>query len=96
MRQNIQPLSESKECAVLVKNRCECGYGNCKRRQGRAASTCCEEHNDLACCIEGTKHHQCQRRKMPTMQWLLHLKFRRLMLVLVPFVSNLAMAHILV
>ncbi|KAL3080171.1 hypothetical protein niasHS_013843 [Heterodera schachtii] len=82
------PLSESKECAVLVKSRCECGYGICKPRQGRAASTCCEEHNDLACCVEGTN------TTVPTKEDCNDATvapFKVSLLVLVLFVSKLAM-----
>ncbi|KAL3113141.1 hypothetical protein niasHT_011204 [Heterodera trifolii] len=87
--EEINPM-RTKQCVRLIKKRCECGYGICKPRQGRAASTCCEEHNDLACCIEGTKPFDWDDWNGATVA-----PFKVPLLVLVLFVSKLVMAHTL-
>ncbi|KAL3116552.1 hypothetical protein niasHT_009960 [Heterodera trifolii] len=53
-KQKYSPPSGNDTCLQLMAEKCPCGWGNCKKRQGRRENTCCAAHHDLVCC-EGEK-----------------------------------------
>ncbi|KAL3113138.1 hypothetical protein niasHT_011201 [Heterodera trifolii] len=47
----LSPVSDNDTCLQLQKEKCDCGWGNCTKREGRVANTCCMENFDMVCCV---------------------------------------------
>ncbi|KAL3080168.1 hypothetical protein niasHS_013840 [Heterodera schachtii] len=50
-KKNFTEVSYTISCEDLVKEKCPCGWANCKKRRGRAKNICCELDYDMVCCV---------------------------------------------
>uniref|UniRef100_A0A914H4V3 Uncharacterized protein n=1 Tax=Globodera rostochiensis TaxID=31243 RepID=A0A914H4V3_GLORO len=48
-------VNKNDECQKLMEAQCDCKWGSCFPRMGRAASKCCTDNYDLVCCKGSNK-----------------------------------------